>query len=209
MQQSLCAEMAEEFCFAIRCKNSGQRPAFKRKCSQCVTHCSFPRGALDHSVSTHHVPTNGLGKPLWHPVSSNCLTNNICHSLRFPRRFRRPAEWRRVRQHGRLIPETIFSLCLRLLKYLLLLRNTFNTKLLFECLRSNNKNIYIYILSWRNEDWRNEWLLNRAELYELCSLDFSREFDYSRGFPADSLRVLDHQASAVGRKKTKVHKTSL
>lgn len=145
MQQSLCAEMAEEFCFAIRCKNSGQRPAFKRKCSQCVTHCSFPRGALDHSVSTHHVPTNGLGKPLWHPVSSNCLTNNICHSLRFPRRFRRPAEWRRVRQHGRLIPETIFSLCLRLLKYLLLLRNTFNTKLLFECLRSNNKNIYIYI----------------------------------------------------------------
>lgn len=45
--------MTEEFCFAIRCRGSGQRPAFKRKCSQCVSHAY-----LDQSS---HVPTNGLG----------------------------------------------------------------------------------------------------------------------------------------------------
>ncbi|XP_057374823.1 glutamate receptor ionotropic, kainate 2-like isoform X2 [Daphnia carinata] len=57
--QSLCTEMAEEFCFAVRCRGSGQRPAFKRKCSQCVTHCSYLR---EMDLASHHVPvpSNGL-----------------------------------------------------------------------------------------------------------------------------------------------------
>ncbi|XP_045024647.1 glutamate receptor ionotropic, kainate 2 isoform X3 [Daphnia magna] len=57
--QSLCSEMAEEFCFAVRCRGSVQRPAFKRKCSQCVTHCSYLR---EMDLASHHVPvpSNGL-----------------------------------------------------------------------------------------------------------------------------------------------------
>nr|XP_018914414.1 PREDICTED: glutamate receptor ionotropic, kainate 2-like isoform X1 [Bemisia tabaci] len=35
-QQSLCAEMAGELCFALRCRGSRQRPALKRQCSKCV-----------------------------------------------------------------------------------------------------------------------------------------------------------------------------
>jgi len=55
--QSLCGEMTEEFCFALRCRGSGQRPAFKRKCSQCITNCSYIKANLELS---HHVPTNGI-----------------------------------------------------------------------------------------------------------------------------------------------------
>ena len=43
-QTSLCGEMSQEFCFALQCRGSGQRPAFKRKCSQCTNldadHCA-------------------------------------------------------------------------------------------------------------------------------------------------------------------------
>ncbi|BES87770.1 glutamate receptor, ionotropic kainate [Nesidiocoris tenuis] len=35
--QSLCAEMADELCFALRCRGSRQRPALKRQCSKCAT----------------------------------------------------------------------------------------------------------------------------------------------------------------------------
>ncbi|KAL1139702.1 hypothetical protein AAG570_006680 [Ranatra chinensis] len=35
--QSLCAEMADELCFALRCRGSRQRPALKRQCSKCMT----------------------------------------------------------------------------------------------------------------------------------------------------------------------------
>ncbi|XP_073985733.1 glutamate receptor ionotropic, kainate 2-like isoform X2 [Rhodnius prolixus] len=35
--QSLCAEMADELCFALRCRGSRQRPALKRQCSKCVS----------------------------------------------------------------------------------------------------------------------------------------------------------------------------
>ncbi|KAL7644527.1 UNVERIFIED_CONTAM: hypothetical protein RMT77_005359 [Armadillidium vulgare] len=35
-RQSLCSEMAEEFCFAIRCRGSRQRPALRRHCDQCM-----------------------------------------------------------------------------------------------------------------------------------------------------------------------------
>lgn len=54
LQHSLCGEMAEEFCFAVQCHHAGQRPAFKRKCSQCITHSSYLAG------ESHHVPTNGI-----------------------------------------------------------------------------------------------------------------------------------------------------
>ncbi|XP_024084773.1 glutamate receptor ionotropic, kainate 2-like [Cimex lectularius] len=34
--QSLCSEMADELCFALRCRGSRQRPALKRQCSKCA-----------------------------------------------------------------------------------------------------------------------------------------------------------------------------
>lgn len=39
-RQSLCAEMTEEFCFALSCRGSRQRPALKRQCSKCVSSSS-------------------------------------------------------------------------------------------------------------------------------------------------------------------------
>lgn len=46
--QSLFAEMAAELCFALRCRGSRQRPAFKRQCSKCVSDTSnvFPKPEL-------------------------------------------------------------------------------------------------------------------------------------------------------------------
>ncbi|XP_063237627.1 glutamate receptor ionotropic, kainate 2-like [Bacillus rossius redtenbacheri] len=41
-QQSLCAEMAAELCFALKCRGSRQKPALRRQCSKCV-----PAAALD------------------------------------------------------------------------------------------------------------------------------------------------------------------
>lgn len=41
IRQSLCAEMADEFCFAIRCKGSRQRTALKRSCSKCIQNNRF------------------------------------------------------------------------------------------------------------------------------------------------------------------------
>lgn len=39
--QSLCSEMADELCFALRCRGSRQRPALKRQCSKCATSASY------------------------------------------------------------------------------------------------------------------------------------------------------------------------
>ncbi|CAH1408163.1 unnamed protein product [Nezara viridula] len=39
--QSLCAEMADELCFALRCRGSRQRPALKRQCSKCASSASY------------------------------------------------------------------------------------------------------------------------------------------------------------------------
>ncbi|KAK6633916.1 hypothetical protein RUM44_004523 [Polyplax serrata] len=39
-QQSLFAEMSAEFCFAMSCRGSRQRIAFKRKCSKCASNAS-------------------------------------------------------------------------------------------------------------------------------------------------------------------------
>ncbi|KAG5884126.1 hypothetical protein JTB14_009181 [Gonioctena quinquepunctata] len=35
--QPFCSEMASEFCFALRCRGSRQRPAFRRQCTKCVS----------------------------------------------------------------------------------------------------------------------------------------------------------------------------
>ncbi|XP_064627646.1 glutamate receptor ionotropic, kainate 2-like isoform X4 [Lineus longissimus] len=40
--QSLCSEMLEEFRFALRCRGSTKRPAFRRTCSKCSTHADVP-----------------------------------------------------------------------------------------------------------------------------------------------------------------------
>ncbi|XP_055858224.1 glutamate receptor ionotropic, kainate 2 isoform X1 [Episyrphus balteatus] len=37
IQQTLCEEMATEFCFALRCMGPRQRPALSRKCSKCTS----------------------------------------------------------------------------------------------------------------------------------------------------------------------------
>jgi hypothetical protein len=76
-RQSLCAEMTEEFCFALSCRGSRQRPALKRQCSKCVsssnktfmstTHISTPKSLsinkFNDSVS--------FSKILWTPYINN------------------------------------------------------------------------------------------------------------------------------------------
>ncbi|XP_043242280.1 glutamate receptor ionotropic, kainate 2-like isoform X2 [Amphibalanus amphitrite] len=53
-KQSLCSEMLEELCFAMRCHASHQRPALTRHCDRCLTPAApdMPRGA-------HDPPLNG------------------------------------------------------------------------------------------------------------------------------------------------------
>nr|APC94260.1 ionotropic receptor 3 [Pyrrhalta maculicollis] len=46
-QQSLCSEMKSEFCFALRCGGSRQRPALRRKCSKCMSGVSYVPAMLD------------------------------------------------------------------------------------------------------------------------------------------------------------------
>ncbi|XP_049838254.1 glutamate receptor ionotropic, kainate 2-like isoform X4 [Schistocerca gregaria] len=55
--QSLCAEMAEELCFALRCRGSRQRPALKRQCSKCAPAAS---GAPYVPAVLDLPPANGL-----------------------------------------------------------------------------------------------------------------------------------------------------
>ncbi|PSN32521.1 Glutamate receptor ionotropic, partial [Blattella germanica] len=57
--QSLCAEMTEELCFALRCRGSRQRPALKRQCSKCIperqlgcSHRAAPTSATSHSSTS-------------------------------------------------------------------------------------------------------------------------------------------------------------
>nr|CAD7399735.1 unnamed protein product [Timema poppensis] len=45
--QSLCAEMAEELCFALRCRGSRQKPALKRQCSKCIPGTTYVPAVLD------------------------------------------------------------------------------------------------------------------------------------------------------------------
>ncbi|XP_050735257.1 glutamate receptor ionotropic, kainate 2-like isoform X4 [Eriocheir sinensis] len=46
-RQSLCAEMAEELCFAMRCRGSRQRPALKRHCTRCVPGVTYVPAGLE------------------------------------------------------------------------------------------------------------------------------------------------------------------
>ncbi|XP_063879172.1 glutamate receptor ionotropic, kainate 2-like isoform X3 [Scylla paramamosain] len=45
--KSLCAEMAEELCFAMRCRGSRQRPALKRQCTRCVPGVTYVPAGLE------------------------------------------------------------------------------------------------------------------------------------------------------------------
>ncbi|RZF41429.1 hypothetical protein LSTR_LSTR000143 [Laodelphax striatellus] len=45
--QSLCAEMLEELCFALRCRGSRQRPALKRQCSKCLPGTTYVPATFD------------------------------------------------------------------------------------------------------------------------------------------------------------------
>ncbi|XP_017488759.1 PREDICTED: glutamate receptor ionotropic, kainate 2-like, partial [Rhagoletis zephyria] len=42
LRQSLCTEMSDELRIAVKCHDSKQRPALKRKCSKCVTNSKHP-----------------------------------------------------------------------------------------------------------------------------------------------------------------------
>ncbi|PNF31226.1 Glutamate receptor ionotropic, kainate 2, partial [Cryptotermes secundus] len=55
--QSLCAEMTEELCFALKCRGSRQRPALKRQCSKCIPGTTYVPAGLELPP---HPPSNGL-----------------------------------------------------------------------------------------------------------------------------------------------------
>ncbi|XP_064104775.1 glutamate receptor ionotropic, kainate 2-like [Macrobrachium nipponense] len=58
-RQSLCAEMAEELCFAMRCRGSRQRPALRRQCSRCVPGATYVPAGLE----VPHINGNGESGP--------------------------------------------------------------------------------------------------------------------------------------------------
>ncbi|XP_055939862.1 glutamate receptor ionotropic, kainate 2-like isoform X3 [Argiope bruennichi] len=47
LQQSLCAEMAEELRFAVKCRASRQRPALRRQCSKCIPGATYVPAAME------------------------------------------------------------------------------------------------------------------------------------------------------------------
>ncbi|XP_042204499.1 glutamate receptor ionotropic, kainate 2-like isoform X1 [Homarus americanus] len=57
-RQSLCAEMAEELCFAMRCRGSRQRPALRRQCSRCVPGAAYVPTGLE-VLEVPHINGNG------------------------------------------------------------------------------------------------------------------------------------------------------
>ncbi|GLV33810.1 uncharacterized protein CBL_11303 [Carabus blaptoides fortunei] len=91
-QQSLCAEMGGELCFALRCRGSRQRPALKRQCSKCLPGTTYVPAVLDipaapqpgshHHHSHHHhlqqqqqhpppPPHNGMRRSSHHGCNSS------------------------------------------------------------------------------------------------------------------------------------------
>lgn len=73
-QQSLCAEMAEELCFAMRCRGSRQRPALKRHCTRCVPGVTYvPTGLEVPQINGNGVGGSGLscGKAVATLIASN------------------------------------------------------------------------------------------------------------------------------------------
>nr|XP_024214688.1 glutamate receptor ionotropic, kainate 2-like isoform X1 [Halyomorpha halys] len=67
--QSLCAEMADELCFALRCRGSRQRPALKRQCSKCASSASYiptipPAPAPPQLPAYSNAQGGSLGIPL-------------------------------------------------------------------------------------------------------------------------------------------------
>ncbi|CAB3367848.1 Hypothetical predicted protein [Cloeon dipterum] len=59
--QSLCGEMTDELCFALRCRGSRQRPALKRQCSRCLPNNTYVPAGLD--LPPHPSAPNGLQTP--------------------------------------------------------------------------------------------------------------------------------------------------
>ncbi|XP_065349868.1 glutamate receptor ionotropic, kainate 2-like [Cloeon dipterum] len=59
--QSLCGEMTDELCFALRCRGSRQRPALKRQCSRCIPSNTYVPAGLD--LPPHSSAPNGLQTP--------------------------------------------------------------------------------------------------------------------------------------------------
>ncbi|KAI5739873.1 hypothetical protein M8J77_024425 [Diaphorina citri] len=45
--QSLCVEMTDELCFALKCRGSRQKPALRRKCPNCNTRATHMNLGLD------------------------------------------------------------------------------------------------------------------------------------------------------------------
>ncbi|KAF5280992.1 hypothetical protein FQA39_LY05197 [Lamprigera yunnana] len=56
-QQSLCAEMGGELCFALRCRGSRQRPALRRQCSKCMPVTAYVSAVLDIPPYAPQPPT--------------------------------------------------------------------------------------------------------------------------------------------------------
>lgn len=71
-KQSLCNEMTDELCFALRCHGSRQRPAMKRQCSKCLL--TAP------TVSQSHITS--LPSHLYHQQQSPPINTNASQHMR-------------------------------------------------------------------------------------------------------------------------------
>jgi hypothetical protein len=72
--QSLCAEMTEELCFALKCRGSRQRPALKRQCSKCIPGTTYVPAGLELPP---HPPTNGLHSQVIDSKLINVITQVV------------------------------------------------------------------------------------------------------------------------------------
>lgn len=116
IRQSLCAEMSEELCFALRCRGSRQRPALKRTCSKCVSVNLAYVPSLDHSRDSNRNST---------PVS----IANLCGFIdieKFPDYLVSIIRSERIVfcQHHRLVDITIINILRRLSLMMLAVHRT-------------------------------------------------------------------------------------
>jgi len=79
--QSLCAEMTDELCFALRCRGSRQRPALKRQCSRCIPGNTYVPAGLD--LPPHPPAPNGLRSPVSTKAPVSKETNDTNQSAQF------------------------------------------------------------------------------------------------------------------------------
>ncbi|ROT68013.1 hypothetical protein C7M84_013868, partial [Penaeus vannamei] len=74
-KQSLCSEMAEELCFAMRCRGSRQRPALKRQCSRCIPGATYVPSALEVPHLNGNGETGQTGTNELRPRKSSLKTS--------------------------------------------------------------------------------------------------------------------------------------